>query len=153
MRNRAGAFLTAAALTAGIASSTELAGRPQDQVAVATATAGGLSFAVAIPYQRVVLAVSGPTGLVFDREFARGSNPAFTLGSEEGVALRDGRYNYALRILQATGADRISEQGEDPPRKAERMVVRKGSFSVRGGAIFMDDDVAAERRGQEEVAR
>ena len=99
--------------------------------------------------RRAVLAVSGPTGLVLDKEFAAGITPSFSAAGEGGPT-PDGRYNYALRIRQATG--RVVRDSQDPSRTAreERTITRRGSFRVRGGAIVLDDDAA---RSGDEAAR
>ena len=148
MRNTLGALVALTSLAAATATAIEGASRRADTAATPAAFGAGLTFSIAIPYDRAVLAVSGAAGLVFDKEFSPGVAPAFSASPDRGP-LPDGRYTYALRLRQATGARVTSAQAEGQTAAAERTITRRGSFLIRGGSIVLDET----SRRTEEVAR
>jgi hypothetical protein len=97
-------------------------------------------------YDRLVLTVTGPQGLVLQREFAAGATPAISLFDAKGQRLADGRYAYELRIVpnlapgvrerlaaaRAAGDDAAIERIQ---RRLPKAAVQSGAFAIADGAL------------------
>jgi hypothetical protein len=102
-------------------------------------------------YERLVLTVSKPDGVVVRREFAAGDHPVFDLSRE---AAGDGAYTWELRVVPrldaatrkelAEARDRgdaaaVSERLRQAGRLPSGAMVQSGTFRVAGGSLVPAD--------------
>lgn len=124
---------------------------PDEPIADMTVSPAGVTWTPRVEYSSLVLTVASPDGEIFRREFARGTNPSFSLIGQNGLKLMDGHYTYELRLIPivsaetraALAASRELGDGEDLTRALrkdgqlpEHDAVQSGSFLVAQGAIL-----------------
>lgn len=110
----------------------------------------GISFQPLVQYERFVMTISGPGGMVLQQEFEAGNPPVFAPFDDSGKALPDGQYNYEIHVSPVLDPETKKmmaasrESGDDAARAAdlrargwipEHPVVQSGSFSIVNGAI------------------
>lgn len=92
-------------------------------------------------YDRMVLTVSGPGGVV-RQEFKSGEAPSFSIFDAAGFHLADGSYTWELRVVPRglkTRTDGESGLNSTPfglrPGAAAEASVQSGAFAIRDGAL------------------
>lgn len=99
----------------------------------------GIHWQPKVNYVKLALTVSRPDGSVYRKTFESGSSPYFDL-SEGGTALRDGTYNYELRVIPfmklRESVETLTKAGLSGYGKpVEKALTQSGYFSVKGGSI------------------
>src|SRR6185503_4867132 len=69
---------------------------PPAQLAAVNVSSVGIEWQPAVAYEKLVLTVSGPGGLIVRREIAAGAAPSFGVFGDDGKPLPDGAYTYEL---------------------------------------------------------
>src|SRR6185295_9285867 len=103
-------------------------------------------------YDRLILTVAGPNGLVIRREFERGSDPSLSLTDKAGQPWPDGDYSYELRLVPKVDESlqqeirRAREAGNDA--QVEKLFdssglragrVQGGMLAIRNGGLALPD--------------
>jgi hypothetical protein len=158
MRRKQSGLWTAAVLTLaiGLLSAPVIAG--QSPLASTSVGPHGINWLASGQYEKIVLTVTGPEGLVLRREFARGESPSFDAIGTDGKPLVDGTYNFEL--VASPFIDRATRRALANARQAQddsivqklraegklpsEPMVQSGAFRVAGGSIVQQD-------GQEET--
>jgi hypothetical protein len=114
-------------------------------------------------FQKLKLTVSGPGGLIVQREFRSGTNPALELFGADGKPLPDGAYVYelaatprvdpatrqALAAARAAGDDAAVAKLLASVKLPRGPLAQSGTFTVRDGSIvspeLREDPPAAHR--------
>jgi hypothetical protein len=104
-----------------------------------------------LKYSSLVLSISTPDGTVLRREFQSGTNPSFSLVTQNGSRWPDGHYVYELRLIpvgpvrtraaladsgERGDGDGVVQELQNEGQVASRDVVQSGSFLVAQGAIL-----------------
>lgn len=145
MRNRqriGWALFVAAALIAALPATAGAAGKAE----IAALSAGGDSVVwqpQVAGYDRLVLTVSGPDGVVHRQEFKAGEAPSFSLFDTAGFHLPDGSYTWELQVVQAGTRTRTENEtdsgltsaafGLRPAGAGLGSTVQSGAFAIVGG--------------------
>jgi len=102
-------------------------------------------------FERVVLTVSGPSG-VFTQEFGAGEAPFWSVFDDAGNFLPDGSYTFELRAVpHLSVADRAALAGEAEEerglgtRGSFGELAQSGYFQVSGGAVVQQSEEAVVR--------
>jgi hypothetical protein len=125
----------------------------ESRVANLTVGATGVEWVpVATGYDRLVLRVSGPGGLVVSQDFKAGSNPALSLYDAHGQPLPDGGYTWELTVVPrvdpalARQMAAARKAGDDNAAAALQRtaglaspLVESGHFAIAGGALVGSD--------------
>jgi hypothetical protein len=120
-------------------------------VPLATANVGptAIEWQPSTLYEKLVLTVSGPGGLILRREFGAGVAPSFGSFGDDGQPLPDGAYTYelvaspvldqatrrALAIARRSGDESIVEKLRAAGKLPRDPLIQSGSFSIAEGAI------------------
>jgi hypothetical protein len=132
----------------------------EDAVADLNAGPTGIEWRPVVEYERIVLTVSGPGGFILRNEFAAGVSPSLALFDKSGNPLRDGSYNYELRVTPRIAPDvkqKLADaraRGKDGAAQAElrqagrlpQGPVQSGAFAVKDGAFVVAGET--EPRGE-----
>jgi hypothetical protein len=120
----------------------------RNTVALLSAGAGSVEWLPqVIDYSRLTLRISGPNGQSFQREFAAGQTPSFSLFDALGSRLADGQYSYEIRVVPQV-SKAVREQlkaaraaGDDKAIAAiqaahglDREIAQSGIFILDGGS-------------------
>jgi len=131
-------------------------------VAVASFSPGGITWEPQVPYESVVLTVSGGGSIVLQEEFEAGTAPSIGLQDEDGKPLADGQYRYELRfapVVAPSVRQRLTAVQESEDRSAyvaelrstgvlpKEALVESGSFRVLEGRIVLPDGVETNSGG------
>ncbi|HSF20312.1 MAG TPA: tail fiber domain-containing protein [Vicinamibacteria bacterium] len=140
-------FILHLALAVGLAVLASRTAMAQD-VATEDRSPGRLSWDVHVGYDRMLLVVSGPDGEVFRQEFE--NDPSYELTDENGMRLRDGKYNYELRALpqvDASSMKRLTALRESGDEVALHELMDQlgltnaptfgGAFTISDGSLLM----------------
>src|SRR5436305_4903777 len=65
-------------------------------LAVTSVSSVGIEWQPTLAYEKLVLTVSGPGGVILRRELAAGTAPSFGVFGDDGKPLPDGAYTYEL---------------------------------------------------------
>jgi hypothetical protein len=96
-----------------------------------------------VSYTKLLVRVSAPDGVVYDREFRAGADAVLQL---PGDAV-DGTYTYEITVVQ-TVAPQIRPDGTDAAaqklisRETAAPLIQNGTFLVQGGAIVIPSDAS-----------
>ncbi len=94
-----------------------------------------------VSYNKLLVRVSAPDGIVYDKEFRSGTDAVLQL---PGDAI-DGAYTYELTVVQAI-ASQVRPEGADAAtqklisRESPASLIQSGTFMVQGGAIVIPSD-------------
>lgn len=122
-------------------------------LAITNISSVGIEWQPAVSYEKLVLTVSGPGGLVLRREMAAGTSPSFGVFGDDGKPLPDGAYTYELVaspvLDRATrqAVARARETGDDATLaklQAEGKLPRaplqqSGTFTIKDGTFVSPD--------------
>src|SRR3954453_6448950 len=122
-------------------------------LAAANVSSVGIEWQPTIAYEKLVLTVSGPGGLMLRRELAAGAAPSLGVFGDDGKPLPDGAYTYelvaspvldpatrqAMARARRTGDDatlaKLRADGKLPRTPLEQ----SGTFAVKDGAFVSPD--------------
>ena len=126
---------------------------PPAQLAAVNVSSVGIEWQPAIAYEKLVLTVSGPGGLIVRREIAAGAAPFFGVFGDDGKPLPDGAYTYelvaspvidpatrqAMARARRTGDDsaitKLRADGKLPRTPLEQ----SGTFTIKDGSFVSPD--------------
>ncbi|HEX9942228.1 MAG TPA: tail fiber domain-containing protein [Thermoanaerobaculia bacterium] len=113
----------------------------------------GIEWRPSAEYEKLVLTVSGPGGLILHREFDIGVAPSLEPFGDDGKPLPDGAYTYefvatpmldqatrrALAAARRSRDDSIIEKLRAAGKLPREPLSQSGSFTIAGGAILPQD--------------
>jgi len=111
---------------------------------VATMSAGSASLdfmPVVTSYDKLVLTVSGPGGVVIRQEFKTGETPSLSLFNKRGQKLVDGNYTYELRVVPALdkdARDKLAAARQTGDEKAAIAELRRAGRLTEGQVVRKD---------------
>ncbi len=122
-------------------------------LAVTNISSVGIEWQPTISYEKLVLTVSGPGGLVLRREMATGTSPSFGVFGDDGKPLPDGAYTYELVaspvLDRATrrAVARAREAGDDATlaklqadgKLPRTPLQQSGTFTIKDGTFVSPD--------------
>jgi hypothetical protein len=82
-----------------------LAQSSDDKLASVTNLGSSLRFEISASHESGTLAVTGPDGYAYTKEFKAGTSPEIKLSDSRGDKLPDGQYTYELRLTPSISAD------------------------------------------------
>ncbi len=101
-----------------------------------------IHFQPTVTYSKLMVRVSAPDGIVYDKEFRSGTDPVLQL---PGGAI-DGTYSYELTIVPAA-ADLVRPEGADVENQTlisresgACSLIQSGTFMVMGGSIVIPSE-------------
>lgn len=123
------------------------------QLAAVNVSSVGIEWQPAIAYEKLVLTVSGPDGLVLRREVASGIAPSFGAFGDDGKPLSDGAYNYelvaspvldpatrqAMARARRTGDDSILAKLQADGKLPRTPLKQSGTFTLKDGTFVSPD--------------
>lgn len=141
----AGILVLALAVPAGAAGPAPLA--------VTSVSSAGIEWQPTIGYEKMVLTVSGPGGLVLRRELAAGTAPSLAVFGDDGKPLPDGAYTYelvaspvldaatrqALARVRRTGDDSVIAKLQADGKLPRTPLQQSGTFTIKDGAFVSPD--------------
>ncbi|MFL6232639.1 MAG: hypothetical protein ACJ76N_05845, partial [Thermoanaerobaculia bacterium] len=113
----------------------------------------GIEWQPTIAYEKLVLTVSGPGGLIVRREIAAGAAPSFGVFGDDGKPLPDGAYTYelvaspvidpatrqAMARARRTGDDSILTKLRADGKLPRTPLQQSGTFTIHGGSFVAPD--------------
>lgn len=122
-------------------------------LATANVSSVGIEWQPNVSYEKLVLTVSGPGGLLLRREIAAGVAPSFGVFGDDGKPLPDGAYTYELvasPVLDAatrqamarahrTGDDSILTKLQADGKLPRTPLQQSGNFTIKDGAFVSPD--------------
>ncbi|HEV8581922.1 MAG TPA: hypothetical protein VGX68_22870 [Thermoanaerobaculia bacterium] len=154
MRSKQSGLWVAAALAIAFGLLSVPATAGPSALAAASVSPHGIDWQPSVQYEKIVLTVTGPSGLVVRREFAAGASLSFDAIGADGSPLADGSYTYELvaapvldratkRMLanaRRNGDDAVVEKLRAAGKLPSSPMIQSGSFMVSGGVILQQDD-------------
>jgi hypothetical protein len=122
-------------------------------LAVANVSSVGIEWQPTIAYEKLVLTVSGPGGLMLRRELAAGTAPSLGVFGDDGKPLPDGAYTYelvaspvldpatrqAMARARRTGDDAALAKLRADGKLPRTPLQQSGTFAVKDGAFVSPD--------------
>jgi hypothetical protein len=122
-------------------------------LAAANVSSAGIEWQPTVAYEKLVLTVSGPGGLMLRRELAAGTVPTLGVFGDDGKPLPDGNYTYELvasPVLDAAtrqAVTRARRSGDDATLAKLRAdgklprtpLQQSGTFAIKDGAFVSPD--------------
>lgn len=122
-------------------------------LAVANVSSAGIEWQPTVSYEKMVLTVSGPGGLILRRELAAGTAPFFGVFGDDGKPLPDGAYTYelvaspvldpatrqAMARAHRTGDDSILAKLQADGKLPRTPLEQAGTFTIKDGAFVSPD--------------
>jgi hypothetical protein len=123
------------------------------QLAAVNVSSAGIEWQPAIAYEKMVLTVSGPGGLVLRREIAAGAAPSFGVFGDDGKPLADGAYTYelvaspvldpatrqAMARARRSGDDSVVTKLQADGKLPRAPLQQSGTFAIKNGAFVSPD--------------
>jgi endosialidase-like protein len=122
-------------------------------LAVTSVSSVGIEWQPTISYEKLVLTVSGPGGVVLRRELAAGTAPSFGVFGDDGKPLPDGAYTYelvaspvldpatrqAMARARRTGDDSILAKLQADGKLPSTPLRQSGTFAIKNGSFVSPD--------------
>src|SRR4051794_3585862 len=122
-------------------------------LAAANVSSVGIEWQPTIAYEKLVLTVSGPGGLMLRRELAAGTAPSLGVFGDDGKPLPDGAYTYelvaspvldpatrqAMARARRTGDDAALAKLRADGKLPRTPLQQSGTFAVKDGAFVSPD--------------
>jgi hypothetical protein len=122
-------------------------------LAVTSVSSVGIEWQPTISYEKLVLTVSGPGGVVLRRELAAGTAPSFGVFGDDGKPLPDGAYTYelvaspvldpatrqAMARARRTGDDSILAKLQADGKLPSAPLRQSGTFAIKNGSFVSPD--------------
>jgi hypothetical protein len=123
------------------------------QLAAVNVSSVGIEWQPTIAYEKLVLTVSGPGGLILRRELAAGTAPSLEAFGDDGKPLPDGAYTYelvaspvldpatrqAMARVRRTGDDSILAKLQADGKLPLTPLKQSGTFTIKGGTFVSPD--------------
>ena len=123
------------------------------QLAAVNVSSVGIEWQPNVSYEKLVLTISGPGGLILRRELTAGTTPSFGVFGDDGKPLPDGAYTYELvasPVLDAatrqamarahrTGDDSILTKLQADGKLPRTPLQQSGTFMIKDGAFVSPD--------------
>lgn len=124
----------------------------EDKLAGISNLGSGLRFEISAAHESGTLAVTGPDGFAYTKEFKSGYAPEFKLSDSRGEKLPDGQYTYELRLTPSISAETKAslkaarEKGtssyeitRDLRRRGTlpAILVQSGGFAIINGSVVL----------------
>ena len=112
------------------------AGR-ENRVADIMLGSSGINWTPIVPYASMVVTVSGPDGVIFQKTFNASNTPHFELSDIKENQWIDGSYTYELRVTPYMDKKVRSSEGLSGAEMTlpQKTLTQTGYFRVKGGAI------------------
>jgi hypothetical protein len=122
-------------------------------LAVTSVSSVGIEWQPTLSYEKLVLTVSGPGGVVLRRELAAGTAPSFGVFGDDGKPLPDGAYTYelvaspvldpatrqAMARARRTGDDSILAKLQADGKLPSTPLRQSGTFAIKNGSFVSPD--------------
>ncbi|HET9209339.1 MAG TPA: tail fiber domain-containing protein [Thermoanaerobaculia bacterium] len=123
------------------------------QLAAVNVSSVGIEWQPNVSYEKLVLTVSGPGGLVLRRELAAGTAPSFGVFGDDGKPLPDGAYTYelvaspvldratrrAMAHARQTGDDSTLAKLQVDGKLPRTPLQQSGTFTIKDGTFVSPD--------------
>jgi len=145
--------VTCFAIAALLVAAPAVAGPARGAVAELHASGASLDWSPLVSHQSMKLTISGPAGLIIEREFT--AAPTLSIFDKAGQRLPDGVYNWELRTAPQMGANlkrqladaRRGDEGATDAVAVPQGGVQSGTFRIAAGAFVVDEGETEARSG------